>query len=334
MEKISLVITAKNEEKTVTGLFESVMSLTQKPDEIIIVDGGSEDNTVSVIESYKERLPQLKVIVDPGANISEGRNRGIKEARYDVIAVTDAGCRLDSMWLELLSAKLEPDVLWCTGDHVPDAQNEFEDTVGKCSTEGYFTVDSKKFKATARNLLFRKKVWEEVGGFPEELEISEDAFFILSLLNKGYKFFYVPEAIVYWRPRSSYKGIFKQFYNYAYWAARGGINLKIYWKPLLQQFVLVLSLVLWLLLRKIYLLLVGVGLVGAYFFRKFKKGNFGTLSLKKFFRAISIQTVIQLAISTGSLVGFLHRFVKRVPKKNTKSLEEHNFGKDHQKRDL
>jgi glycosyltransferase involved in cell wall biosynthesis len=302
-EKTSLVITIKNEETSVVGLLESIAFQTQKPDEILMVDGGSEDDTVSVIEDYRRRLPQLKVIVQSGANISEGRNRGIREAMYDVIAVTDAGCRLDPKWLEFLLAKLEQDVLWCVGDHLPDAQEGFRDIAGKCSTEGYFVVDKKKIKATARNLLFRKNAWEEVGGFPEHLEISEDAFIILKFIKKGYKFFYVPEAKVYWRPRSSYRGIFTQFYRYAYWATRGRIAHKIYWKPLLQQSILVLSFISWLVLKKLYLLLIGLGLVGAYIYRKFRKGTFGTFSLKKFFQVISIQIVIQLAISAGLFVG-------------------------------
>jgi glycosyltransferase involved in cell wall biosynthesis len=304
-EQISLVITVKNEESTVARLLGSIASQTRKPDEVFIVDGGSEDRTISVIEGYKNQLSGLKVVIEPGANISEGRNRGIKEARHNVIAVTDAGCRLDPEWLERLSSKLGPDVLWCAGDHLPDAENQFEEVVGMCSTEGYFTADSKRFKATARNLLFRKEAWAEVGGFPEFLEISEDAFFIFKLIDKGYKFHYVPEAKVYWKPRSSYGGIYKQFFRYAYWAARGGIVFKIYWKPLLQQFILLSSLVLWLLLKELYLLLVGLGLIGAYILRKFSKGTFGAFSLKRLIQVVSIQTVIQLAISSGSIVGLI-----------------------------
>ena len=312
-EKISLVITVKNEEATMARLLESFISQTLKPDEILLVDGGSEDKTVSVTEDYREQLPHLRVILEPGANISAGRNRGIKEARNDVIAVTDAGCRPDPQWLEILSAKLDPDVMWCAGDYVPDAQNAFEEIAGKCSTEGYFTTDHKKFKATARNLLFRRNVWNEVGGFPVHLEISEDAFFILKLIEKGYKFRYVSEAKVFWKPRSSYCGIFKQFDRYAFWAARGGIAFKIYWKPLLQQFVLLLSLVLWLLLDNFYLLLMGLGLVGAYILRKFRKETFGPFSLKTLFQVVSVQVVIQFAISVGFLSGVFDRLVKKIP---------------------
>jgi glycosyltransferase involved in cell wall biosynthesis len=306
-EKVSLVITVKNEEPVLPRLLESIASQTRTPDEVIFVDGGSEDNTVSVIEEYRERIPHLKIVVEPGTNISEGRNRGIREALSDGIAVTDAGCRLDSQWLELLLAQFEPDVLWCVGDHQPDSKSEFEDIAGKCSTEGYFVVGKKKFKATARNLLFRKYIWEEVGGFPEFLEISEDAYLIQTFIERGYKFRYVPEAKVYWEPRSSYKGIFTQFYRYSYWAARGGIARKIYWKPLLQQLILVLSFVLWLLLKELYLLLIGLGLVGAYIIRKFMKGTFGSLSLKKVFLALSIQVVIQLGILMGFVGGIFHR---------------------------
>jgi len=305
-EKISLVITAKNEESTVIRLLESIASQTRKPDEVFIVDGGSEDRTISVIEGYKDHISGLRVLIEPGANISEGRNRGIKETQCSVIAVTDAGCRLDSMWLERLSAKLGSDVVWCAGDHLPDATPEFEEVVGKCSTEGYFTAGSTRFKATARNLLFRKEAWEEVGGFPEFLEISEDAFFIYKLIDKCYKFQYVPDAKVYWKPRSSYRGVFRQFFRYAYWAARGGIGFRIYWKPLLQQLILISSLVLWLLLKELYLLLVGLGLIGAYVFRKFRNGTFGAFSLKRLFQVLSIQLVIQLAIFTGTCFGLIH----------------------------
>lgn len=309
MDQISLVVTTKNEESTIARLLESITQQTRMPQEIILVDGGSADDTVSVIKAYSDRLPQLRVIVEAGANISQGRNRGIKESQHDVLAVTDAGCRLDPKWLELLSEKLDPEVMWCAGDHLPEAQNEFEELAGKCSTEGFFFIGKKSFKATARNLLFRKKAWEEVGGFPEDLEISEDAFFVLKLIEKGYKFQYVPESRVYWKPRSSYRGILTQFHRYAYWAALGGIALKIYRRPLFQQFILLLSLFLWLLLKKLYVLFLGLGLVAAYIFRKFSKGTFGALSLKKFLQVLAIQILIQVAISSGFVMGLLRRCV-------------------------
>lgn len=316
MEQISLVLTVKNEEKTITRLLESIIRQTRMPEEIVVVDGGSSDNTVSVIKDFGDRLSQLKVVVEPGANISQGRNRGIEESQYDVIAVTDAGCRLDPLWLETLSEKLDPAVIWCAGDHVPEAKNAFEEIAGKCSTEGYFTADHKKFKATARNLLFRKKAWEEVGGFPEYLEISEDAFFILKLLDKRYKFHYVPQAKVFWRPRSSYGEVFKQFYNYAYWAVRGGIFLKVYWKPLLQQIILVFSFGLWLLLKKFYWLFLGLGLVGVYFVRKFRTEVFGVFSVRKLVWVVSIQTLIQMGIFFGMIIGSFACLLGKLPRKN------------------
>src|SRR6187401_1554068 len=98
-QRISLVMTVRNEAKSLPHLLESVFAQTLLPNEIVIVDGGSTDGTQDAVRAYTGRLP-LRLIEEPGANISRGRNRAIREAAHDVIAVTDAGVRLDPRWLE------------------------------------------------------------------------------------------------------------------------------------------------------------------------------------------------------------------------------------------
>src|SRR5262249_34486014 len=80
----------------------SIAAQTCLPDEVVIVDGGSRDHTVAVIQSYADKLP-LNVLVEPGCNISQGRNGAIAAARGDIIAVTDAGVELAPDWLEKLT---------------------------------------------------------------------------------------------------------------------------------------------------------------------------------------------------------------------------------------
>ena len=87
--KISFIATVFNEEKAIKKLLNSIFSQTELPDEVILVDGGSTDTTVSVISNYKfvisnkkRKLPKLILLVKKG-NRSVGRNAAIKKASGD-----------------------------------------------------------------------------------------------------------------------------------------------------------------------------------------------------------------------------------------------------------
>src|SRR5262245_42482165 len=102
---ITLISTVLNEGDNIRRLMDSLVVQTCLPDEVVIVDGGSRDQTAAIIQSYADRLP-LRVLVEPGCNISAGRNRAIAAAQGDIIAVTDAGTVLDTHWLEHLTRPL------------------------------------------------------------------------------------------------------------------------------------------------------------------------------------------------------------------------------------
>ena len=101
--RVTVISTVLNEGEAIRRLLDSLLAQTRRPDEVVIVDGGSRDNTVAVIQEYAGRLP-LRVLVEPGANISRGRNVAIAAATGDVIASVDAGVWLETQWLEKLVA--------------------------------------------------------------------------------------------------------------------------------------------------------------------------------------------------------------------------------------
>jgi len=87
---ISVVIAARNAEKTLHRALNSIKNQTSKADEIIIVDDGSTDNTYNVAKEFKNKLPNLKVIRTKGLGISKARNLGNALAKGKYIAVLDA----------------------------------------------------------------------------------------------------------------------------------------------------------------------------------------------------------------------------------------------------
>src|SRR3982074_2130356 len=108
-ERTSLIVTVLNEVSTLDTLLQSIERQTLLPDEIVVADGGSTDGTREALQRWTSRLP-LRVVDARGANIARGRNLAIEAATGELIAVTDAGVRLEPDWLANLRGALTPEV--------------------------------------------------------------------------------------------------------------------------------------------------------------------------------------------------------------------------------
>lgn len=243
--KVSLICTLKNEESSIREFLDSILSQSRLPDQVIIVDGGSTDGTVEIINSYIGKCNLIKLIVKKGANIAEGRNIAIKNAKYDVIASTDAGCRIDKHWLENLIRPFEEDssVDVVSGWYEPDARTEFEGFVAELTYPKLERVikNPDKFLPSSRSVAFKKKCWAKVGGYPEWLYTAEDTLFDLNLKKTGCKFVFAPKAVVYWRARSNLRSVFKQHYLYAKGNAQAGLFIVNYIKLLAFYLIFLIS---------------------------------------------------------------------------------------------
>lgn len=214
---VSLIMTVRNEASALPGLLESLLQQTKLPSEVIVVDGGSTDGTPGIARLYASSLP-ICVIEKPGANISEGRNAAIEAANYLIIAVTDAGVRLDPCWLERLVAPLleeTGDIDVVSGFFVPDAETPFERAIGATVLPSLPDIDPLSFLPSSRSVAFRKNAWEAAGGYPEWLDYCEDLVFDLRLRELGKRFVFVPQAVAHFRPRRTLRAFYLQYYRYA-----------------------------------------------------------------------------------------------------------------------
>ena len=224
MHNVSLIATVYNEAESISRFVQSIRAQTRQPDEIVIVDGGSTDGTPDIIRCEMNADIPLRLIVQPGLNISQGRNLAIREATGLLIACSDAGCVLHSDWLEKITMPLlkndQVDVV--SGLYALECHNLLQQCVGLATMPGQLDPpDPDKFLPSARSVAFRKTVWEAAGGYPEWLYTGEDTLFDRKLKKMGFRFHFAPNALVDWQPRTSWRGIAKQFYLYA----RGGGHL-------------------------------------------------------------------------------------------------------------
>lgn len=213
--KTSLIATVKDEGEALRPLLDSILYQTRPPDEVVICDGGSTDNTLAILREYQRWLP-LQVLEAPGSNISQGRNRAIAAATGDIIAATDAGVVLAPDWLEELVAPFVAVQAYAvSGWFEPDPYTDFEVVMGATVLPALKDVDPQTFLPSSRSVAFRKSAWEAAGGYPEWLDYSEDLVFDMAIRNNCGPFYFTPRAVAYFRPRGNLRSFFRQYYSYA-----------------------------------------------------------------------------------------------------------------------
>lgn len=260
--KVSFITTVFNEEETIDKFLDSVFMQTKMPDEIIIVDGGSRDATVSSIKyqvlNIKKKFKNLRFeVLTKKGNRAVGRNEAIRKATGDIIICTDAGNVVDKDWVKNITEPFKDkkvDVV--AGYYKAITTNVFQ----KCVVPYAFVMPDKvnpnNFLPATRSVAFAKGIWEKVGGFNEKLTHNEDYSFAKSLQKVHTNIVFKQDAIVYWIPRSDFRSAYIMMLRFAYGDAQARI-----WRPkviflFMRYLIGILLLLLVILLRSDVLLTV------------------------------------------------------------------------------
>ena len=213
------------------------MLQTVSPDEIVIVDGGSKDQTWQMLQELarQSRVP-VKLEQRP-CNIAGGRNRAIELTDAEIIAATDAGSFPEPEWFaEITRPLIEDETLDVTGGlNVSNDVTPFKKFLAQIEPREETGVSADGIHPSSRNTAFRRRAWADVGGYPEWLTLAgEDALFTHELQKIGRKFFYNPRAIVHWSVRETAADYFKLLYRNAYGAAEA----QLFWPYFRQRLII------------------------------------------------------------------------------------------------
>ncbi|MCC8073748.1 MAG: glycosyltransferase [Clostridiales bacterium] len=115
--KISIIIPAYNSAKFIENTINSVLQQTYKNFEIIVVNDGSSDNTLEVLENLRNRDNRIIIISQKNSGVSAARNTGLLNATGEFITFVDSDDSLPKNALETLVDKMKDDVDFVIGSH-------------------------------------------------------------------------------------------------------------------------------------------------------------------------------------------------------------------------
>jgi len=206
MPTISVIIPAYNAEKTILETINSVIKQTFSDFEIIVVNDGSTDRTVELLQDIKDE--RLKVFSYENGGASSARNRGIAHATGEYISFLDA----DDLWthdkleLQLAALQAHPEAgVAYSWTYVINGEGELLRTI-EHNYEGnvYGEMLLKSFVTCGSNPLIRREAIESVGGFDVTLKSSDDWDYWLRLAYKWH-FVVVPKHQIFYRRSATSK---------------------------------------------------------------------------------------------------------------------------------
>ena len=310
--KISFITTIYNEEKTIRLFLNSLNTQTKKPDEIIIVDGGSSDRTQFLISNFKFPISnsRVKIIIKKG-NRSVGRNEAIKHATGDVIVCSDAGNILDKDWIKNITKPFkDPSVDVVAGYYTGKAQTLFQKCVIPYALVMEDKVDYEKFLPATRSVAFKKSIWKKAGRFNERYSHNEDYVFARKLRETGAKIHFAKDAIVYWIPRKTFKEAFVMMFRFALGDGEAKILRSKVLLVFARYFLLLYFIFLTLLYQSITPVLLIAAAVIVYVIWAIKK-NYKYVKRREGMKILLfLQFIADVAVLSGTALGLVKRAKK------------------------
>jgi glycosyltransferase involved in cell wall biosynthesis/MoaA/NifB/PqqE/SkfB family radical SAM enzyme len=216
MNNISVLIPAFNCSNSLSKCLSALVDQTVQPLEIIVVDDGSQDNTVDVAKGFVG----VKIIRRPEqGGAGAARATGAKEARGDILAFIDSDCLAPPDWLEKVLAEFNQDpelnavggmYRHCHAETLTSIFSKFEEEY----LHAFFDKTPYYSTLTGGNKAVKKTVWDECRSGRELIHFrnvasSEDTVVANEIRAAG-KTLFKADIFVFHMPKNDFKGFFKR----------------------------------------------------------------------------------------------------------------------------
>jgi len=223
-ESVTILSTVKNTIETASLWLDSILNQDYAGKiEIVVIDGGSTDGTLRILQEYALRYPQLKVTSFPSTQ-PQALNHAVEQGLVTnpLVALIDGDCVAPTEWIQTLVETLHKERVDAVGGPglTPPRAGILRRIIGLDLDGRFLTVPEGPVQRHPNmNLIVRTKVLRELW-FVEDLPVGYDADFAYRLNEVGYRLWFNPRAAVFHYHRATMKSYLRQQMLYARYAGR------------------------------------------------------------------------------------------------------------------
>ena len=197
--RISIISSCFNSELTIAETLNSIEFQSYDDIELVMVDGNSKDNSLKIIQSFKEKFLNIKIISENDNGVYDALNKGIELASGDIIGFihSDDIFKSNTVLSDIVSIFENNDVDGVYGDLQYVKRNDVSKIVRSWKSRPFYPEMIKNAWMPPHPTLFlRKEVYDKHGHFDTSFKIAADYEFILRIFKDQFlKFEYLPKTI-------------------------------------------------------------------------------------------------------------------------------------------
>jgi glycosyltransferase involved in cell wall biosynthesis len=213
----SIIIPSLNEEKYIYKILNNLKAQTFKDFELILVDANSADNTLKIVNQYKDKY-SLKIISSKKRNLSHQRNLGAEKATGNYFFFIDADNSIPNNFLEISKKFIDENNCEAIIPKVTPENNAFFDKVSYPLSIWLVKLSllTPRPFSTGGNLIISNAAFKKTKGFNEKVYIGEDHDMVRQLKETGAKTKLMTNTFVIFSSRRFEKEGFFTYIKYAY----------------------------------------------------------------------------------------------------------------------
>ena len=197
--------------------------------EILIADGMSTDGTRDIIIKYQKGHPKIQLIDNPEKIVPTGFNRALNASKGNIIIRVDGHCEIAPDYIQKCLECLEKINADCVGGSTEHVASGLVGKSIKMAQSSFFgvggvsfrkNVEKGKYVDTLAFGAYKSEVFDQLGGYDEELVRNQDDEFNFRMIQNDGKIWLDPSIKSNYIQRNSFMGLFKQYFQYGFYKIR------------------------------------------------------------------------------------------------------------------